>query len=171
MCLLVRIQHIYWVGASVQQNSRTFMYGGKDRNSCNRLKTHGLTTTLSKNHQMTKWEDLQKQDKNTQRKQEQEDPEVYRETYYAFVTTTESVSLRLDSIRYSCWLKMKRILSWVNRFIHNCQRSQSDRTFGKLPVSDLKRAEIQLRRHAQCIEEWAAFSRGRPVPSSSKLIE
>ena len=87
---------------------------------------------------------------------------------------TESVSLPIDSTRYSSWLKIKRILSWVNRFKDSCQRLKSDRTFGELIVSDLKRAEIQLIiRHAQCTEfreEWAALSRGRPVASSSKLL-
>ena len=53
----------------MQQNSSTVMYGGKDLISCYRLKTHGPTTKLSKNHQeMTKCEDPQEQDRESRSK-------------------------------------------------------------------------------------------------------
>ena len=97
-------------------------------------------------------DEMRRSARTRQRKQEQEGQEVHGEAYYTFVTVTESVSLPIDSTRYSSWLKIKRILSWVNRFIDNCQRPKSDRTFGELIVSDFKRAEIQLIRHAQCME-------------------
>ena len=92
---------------------------------------------------------------------------------YAFITLSNEVAFPLDPYRHSSWLKIKRILAWVNRFIDNCRRLASDRTAGELRSSELIRSETQLIRYAQSTEfseEWNALSHGRPISSSSKLI-
>ena len=68
---------------------------------------------------------------------------------------------------------MRRVLSWVHRFINNCQKFRTDREYGELLSSELKNAELQLIRYAQQTEfpnEWASLSRGRQLSSNSKII-
>ena len=79
----------------------------------------------------------------------------------------------LDPSRYSSWLRLKRILAWIFRFIHNCQRTKGERTRGGLSSDEIKSAEIQLikqEQRTQFKEEWTALSRGQSLPASSKLI-
>ena len=81
--------------------------------------------------------------------------------------------LPVDPRRYSTWLKLRRIQSWINRFIQNCKRQNADRTSGELLADELNKAEIQLVRYAQIVEfqeEWAALSCGRSLPAHSKLL-
>ena len=49
-----------------------------------------------------------------------QEPERTDETY-GFVTIVERTVLPVDPRRYSTWLKLRRIQSWINRFIQNCQ--------------------------------------------------
>ena len=79
----------------------------------------------------------------------------------------------LDPSRYSSWLKLKRIQAWVTRFIENCQKYKTARTFGQLVIDELKRAEVQLIKQTQRSyfrDEWRTLSYGRPLPKSSKLL-
>ena len=91
-----------------------------------------------------------------------EGSDVVDESYYAFLTSPKESSFPLDPTRHSSWLRIKRIFSWVNRFVDNCRRRISDRTLGELLgellSTELKRAEIQLIRHR------------RPISPSSKII-
>ena len=80
-----------------------------------------------------------------------QEPERTDETY-GFVTIVEHTVLPVDPRRYSTWLKLRRIQSWINRFIQNCQRQNADRTSGELLDDELKKAEIQLVRYAQIVE-------------------
>ena len=102
-----------------------------------------------------------------------EGSDVVDESYYAYLTSPQESSFPLDPTRHSSWLRIKKILSWVNRFVDNCRRRISDRTLGELQSTELKRAEIQLIRHSQCTEfseEWNALLHRRPIPPSSKII-
>ena len=48
-----------------------------------------------------------------------------------FVSTSGTEeAFPLDPSRYSNWLRLKRILAWIFRFIHNCQRTKRERTRG-----------------------------------------
>ena len=49
-----------------------------------------------------------------------QEPERTDETY-GFVTIVERTLLPVDPRRYSTWLKLRQIKSWINRFIQNCQ--------------------------------------------------
>ena len=55
----------------------------------------------------------------------------------------------VDPIRYSSWLKLKRIQAWVTRFIENCQTPKTARTSGQLVADELKRVEVQLIKQTQ----------------------
>ena len=101
-----------------------------------------------------------------------QEPERTDETY-GFVTIVERRVLPVDPRRYSTWLKLRQIQSWINRFIQNCQWQNADRTLEELLADELKKAEIQLVRYAQIVEfqeEWTALSRGRSLPAHSKLL-
>ena len=58
----------------------------------------------------------------------------------------------------------------MNRFVDNCRKQKEYRTSGELLSDELKRAEVQLIRRTQFTEEWKALSRGKPLPSNSKLL-
>ena len=68
---------------------------------------------------------------------------------------------------------MRRVLSWINRFINNCQRLRKDRQDGELLSTELKTAELQFLRYAQYTEfpdKCTALSRGQQLSSNSKII-
>ena len=70
-------------------------------------------------------------------------------------------------------LRLKRVLAWINRFVDNSRKKKENRTSGELLSDELKRAKVQIIHHAQVTEftdEWKALSRGKPLPSSSKLL-
>ena len=54
------------------------------------------------------------------------------------------VKLPLNPCNYSSWLRLRRVMAWVNRFIDNCGKQNVDRTSGELQADELKRAELQL---------------------------
>ena len=94
----------------------------------------------------------------------------------AFVTVTAGVKhlkFPIDPNHFSSWLRLRRVLSWINRFINNCQRLRKDRQDGELLSTELKTAELQLLRYAQYTEfpdECTALSRGQQLSSNSKII-
>ena len=91
-----------------------------------------------------------------------------------FVTTVDNdATFAIDPCQYSSWLRLRRVLAWVNRFIDSCHRTQRERNVGELRKDELKAAEIQLIKQEQSKEfkdEWIAVSRGKSLSSSSKLI-
>ena len=79
----------------------------------------------------------------------------------------------LEPRNYSCLLRLKRVLAWINRFVDKSRKKKENRTSGELLSDELKRAEVQIIHHAQVTEftdEWKALSRGKPLPSSSKML-
>ncbi|MCG8047835.1 MAG: hypothetical protein N0E48_19790, partial [Candidatus Thiodiazotropha endolucinida] len=60
---------------------------------------------------------------------------------YMAVAATEDRAL-LNPNNYSSWLKLRRIQSWINRFLGNCQKHKTERTSGELEADELKKAEI-----------------------------
>ena len=94
----------------------------------------------------------------------------------AYLTVTlgaDNLNFPLDPSHLSSWLRLRRVLSWVHRFINNCQKFRTDREYGELLSSELKNAKLQLIRYAQQTEfpnELASLSRGRQLSSNSKII-
>ena len=98
---------------------------------------------------------------------------IHDGAYFTVTSGDDSLTFPLDPSRFSSWLRLRRVLSWINRFINNCQKFRKEREYGELLSSELKNAEIQLIRYAQYTEfpdEWAALSRGRQLSSNSKII-
>ena len=98
---------------------------------------------------------------------------IHDGSYFTVTSGDDSLTFPLDPSRFSSWLWLRRVLSWINRFINNCQKFRKEREYGELLSSELKNAEIQLIRYTQYTEfpdEWAALSRGRQLSSNSKII-
>ena len=79
----------------------------------------------------------------------------------------------LDPRSYSSLLHLKRELAWINRFVDNSRKQKENRTSRELLSDELKRAEVQIIHHTQVTEftdEWKILSRGKTLPSSSKLL-
>ena len=91
-----------------------------------------------------------------------------------FVTVADDkADFPLRPNAYSSWLRLKRILAWVNRFIGNCSKRAEHRLTGELLSDELKQAEIQLVKFTQTAEfreEWKALSNGKSLPSGSRLL-
>ena len=60
-----------------------------------------------------------------------------------------SVDFPLRPCNCSSWLRLRRVMAWINRFTDNCGKQRIDRTPGELRADEIKRAERQLIRHAQ----------------------
>ena len=102
-----------------------------------------------------------------------QEPEVDRNIPCTFVALAAAENYIIDPINYSSWLKLRRIVAWVNRFIENCKRDVAVRMTGELIADELKRSELQLVRQAQQSEfqdEWKALVNGRSLSSNSKLL-
>ena len=65
----------------------------------------------------------------------------------AYLTVTlgaDNLNFPLDPSHFSSWLRLRRVLSWVNQFINNCQKFRTDREYMELLSSELKNDELQL---------------------------
>ena len=63
----------------------------------------------------------------------------------AYLTVTlgaDNLNFPPDPGHFSSWLRLRRVLSWVYRFINNCQKFWTDREYGELLSSELKNAEL-----------------------------
>ncbi|MCG8045043.1 MAG: hypothetical protein N0E48_05150, partial [Candidatus Thiodiazotropha endolucinida] len=110
---------------------------------------------------------LQRESSNLQRKTDITSTSV-------FVTVAcDKLDFPLRLNKYSSWLRLKRILAWVNRFIGNCSKRSEHRLTGELLSDEMKQAEIQLVKFTQIVEfreEWKALSNGKALPSGSRLL-
>ena len=85
----------------------------------------------------------------------------------------ENLNFPLNPSDYSSWLRLKRVLAWINRFVGNCSKGQENRTSGELTGDELKQAEKQLILYTQVTEfykEYTALSRRKTLSSDSKLL-
>ena len=69
---------------------------------------------------------------------DQDDPEVIPETIIAFISTEPS-QIRLFFDRTSTFTRIKRVVGWILRFIHNCRRriAKNATTTGELTADEL----------------------------------
>ncbi|MCG8034838.1 MAG: DUF1759 domain-containing protein, partial [Candidatus Thiodiazotropha taylori] len=91
----------------------------------------------------------------------------------AFITVTNKDDFPLNPRNYSRLIRLKRVLAWVNRFVDNSRKQIEYRASGELQSGELTRAEVQLIQHAQVTEfteEYKSLSRGKPLPTNSKLL-
>ncbi|CAB4044354.1 Nucleotide-binding oligomerization domain-containing 2, partial [Paramuricea clavata] len=90
----------------------------------------------------------------------------------ATVRKAEPVTSPLDPIRFSSWLRLKRVRAWINRFMNNCKQPRGKRTDGELTSEEINDSENQLIQLAQEIafpEEIEAVRSGKELPKKIKL--
>ena len=71
-------------------------------------------------------------------------------------------------------MSLVRVTGWINRFLANITRPQSDRESGELNPRELKQAEEQIIKTAQqeCFpDEIRALEDDKPLPSKSTLLK
>ena len=89
------------------------------------------------------------------------------------VVTGHEDNFPLEPRNYSSFLRLKRVLAWIKRFVDNGRKQKENRTSGELLSDKLKRAKVQIIHHTQVTEftdEWKALSRGKTLPSKSRLL-
>lgn len=52
-------------------------------------------------------------------------------------------------MRYYSFVRLVRVLAWVNRFIDNCRLERGERLEGTLCTAEIEDAEITIIKHAQ----------------------
>ena len=68
-------------------------------------------------------------------------PEMDHSMRRTCVALTDRQDYPLDPTHYSSWLKLRRTVAWVNRFIENCKNA-AFRMTGELKADELKKSEI-----------------------------
>ena len=107
---------------------------------------------------------------------------INTQSYYGKTVTTKSTP---DQMEYSKWYRTKskgkleigmslvRVTGWINRFLANITKLQSDRESGELNPRELKQAEEQIIKTAQqeCFpDEIRTLEDDKPLPSKSTLL-
>ena len=93
-------------------------------------------------------------------------------------TTLKSIHIsdpkwRLDPARYSSFVRLVRVLAWVNRFIDNCRLKRQERRGGTLCIAEIEDAEIMIIKNTQKESfkaEYFALINNREIPKTSKLL-
>jgi hypothetical protein len=57
--------------------------------------------------------------------------------------------LRLDPVRYSSFVRLVCVLTWVNRFIDNCRLKREERRGETLCTVEIEDVEIMIIKHSQ----------------------
>ena len=75
--------------------------------------------------------------------------------------------------RYSNWMKLIRVYSWIKRFVDNCRADRENRSSGELSVLEIHEAEIYVIKSTQkhyFASEWSALKKQNELPPHSKLV-
>ncbi|XP_036330280.1 uncharacterized protein LOC118742367 [Rhagoletis pomonella] len=74
--------------------------------------------------------------------------------------------------KFSCFLKLKRVVSWTLRFVKNCRTTEGMRAYGNLKVNELERAEMCIVRAVQMeafLDEYHSLQAGDKIEKGSAL--
>ena len=89
------------------------------------------------------------------------------------VVETEHIEAgRIDMSRFPTWLRLKRVIAWINRFLSNCRQKKQDKEMDCLTVDELKGAENVIIKDVQATlfgQEINDLSKGKSLPESNKL--
>ena len=78
---------------------------------------------------------------------------------------------RLESDKFSSWIRCLRVRAWVYRFIKNVK--DKERKIGELDSDELYDARVEMIRESQIEsfqEEYNCLAKGEPVKASSKIL-
>jgi len=86
---------------------------------------------------------------------------------------SQSWAWRLDPECFSDWSRLIRVYSWVTRFVNNCRVNKDHRWKGELTIEEIQDSEKSIIKKAQIVafqKEYLALSKGKSLPSGSKLL-
>ena len=99
-----------------------------------------------------------------------DDPEVKRKA--VLVGMGIEKSKEIDITRFSTWMRLRRVMAWVMRFLRNCRRCKK-KIVGCLSLEEISVAESQIMKIVQSEEfdeEIRIVDGNGVLPMSSKLI-
>ena len=104
---------------------------------------------------------------------ETDDPEVKKPEEAVLATAVKTDRL-LDPARFSSWLRYKRTIAWVMRYVNNLKQkvNRGEAADGPLTASEIQAAEIHILKESQCLafrRELKALSDGVTVRAESLL--
>ena len=90
------------------------------------------------------------------------------------ITQSESLEPIIPNNRFSSFVRLKRIVAWIHRFIHNLRSSIADRRLAPhLMTTELSKAEdywVAVIQRESFPKEVDALQHGDPPPKNSKLL-
>ena len=81
-------------------------------------------------------------------------------------------AVKIDTSRFSTWLRMKRVIAWIMRFLSNVRLDSEDRQRDSLTVEELKDSEKVVVKDVQATsfnQEISMLSKGKSLPDSNRL--
>ena len=99
------------------------------------------------------------------------DPEVKTEVDTYLTTVSRPESSIPDAAKFSSWTKLKRTVSWMLRFIHNCRTGAASRRSGPLEAEEIKAAEEAVMKSEQMSthrEQITALQKGHQAGGQKK---
>ena len=105
---------------------------------------------------------------------DEEEQEQEREVFVS--TSTKLSADDPNPAKYSSWLKFRRVVGWVQRFVRNmkaCLPGQQEKLIGPLSSSEVRAAEVWIvaqEQKASYEEENRCLEKQRPLSSSSTLL-
>ena len=100
-----------------------------------------------------------------------DDPEIRKRSVLVAMCTVEETGIDLK--RFSNWLRLRRVVAYVLRFVTNCTTPSAKRSQGcELTVKELDAAELCILKEVQQVsfdDELRLIRNGTSVPQSSRL--
>ena len=109
------------------------------------------------------------------RSAENEEKRKHRRKEYTYIAI-ENVNLEgsgLNVTKYSSWIRITRILAWMNRFMYNIKVKDQDKMCGELTPEEIKDAEICILKETQKKEfgaEYNALRSKKAISANSQLL-
>ena len=100
-----------------------------------------------------------------------DDDEIRRRSVLVGLGVVVDVKV-IDATRFSTWLRLKRVVAWMLRFLSNCRLDQDDRESECLSVGEIEDAEHIVVKDIQASsfsQEIATLSSGQTLPDSKAL--
>jgi len=107
------------------------------------------------------------------RRKYSEREESFVATNFNELTEDKNFVWRLDPKRFSSWIRLTRVHSWVRRFISNCLECEEHRLKGDLTLNELSDSEKHIIRGVQkktYHQEYLALQTEKNLSSLSKIL-
>ena len=94
-------------------------------------------------------------------------------------TTLKSIHISdpkwsLGPVRYSSFVRLVHVLTWVNRFIDHCRLKREERRGGTLCTAEIEDVEIMIIKHAQkesIKEEYMVLINNKDITKNQQIVK